>query len=106
LILLSNLTAPVPAKKVITNGEQEKRMYMVWQGGSLKSGDIKLFEKVGENVASSIIFHFYPANSEEMLARLEQTAAKRPVSKIRRTYFVVRKSRDGYTFSVTRQIFF
>ena len=106
LVLLSNLTAKSPTKKVITDGEQEKRMYMVWQGGSLKSGDIKLFEKVGENVSGSIIFHFYPRNTEEMLARLEQTAAKRPVKKIRRTYFVVRKTRDGFTFAVTRQIFF
>lgn len=106
LIYLSKLTQAVPKSTIKTSGKDEKRLYMTWNGGSLKQGDVQLFRKANIDVTGGILFHFYPKKTEQMLARLELEAAGRPVAEIRRTYFVVRQKSPGYEFVVTRQTFF
>jgi len=107
LYYLSKLSRPKPAKQVRTSGAGEKRLYMIWQGGNRRKADIKLLAKAGLKVGrGDIIFHFYPRRTELLLARKEQSYARRPVSQIRRTYFVVRRKGSAYEFVVTRQRYF
>ncbi len=106
LTYASNFTKAKPDTQIVETGKNEKRLYMTWQGGGRKAADIKLFEKAGvSNARSGTIFHFYPPNVENDLARLELAYRNRPVTQIRRTYFVVEPAGDGYKFVVTRQTY-
>ncbi len=106
LIYMSNLSAPRPTTREVKSGADETRLYLTWSGGNLRLGDLRLFEKAGIDASRGILFHFYPAKTENILAVLEREAANRPVDQIRRTYFVSRRAGQGYEFVVTRQIFF
>lgn len=103
---LSRLSKDPLTKRTSTNGAEETRLYMTWQGGGRRKADVELFTKAGVDVFDAILFHFYPRETEELLARLERDFANRPVEEIRRTYFVVRPERGGYRFQVTRQSYF
>lgn len=105
LIYVWNFTQAKPNTQVVNTGKNEKRLYMTWQGGGRKAADIKLFAKAGVNARSGTIFHFYPPDVENMLARLELAYRNKPVEQIRRTYFVVEPEGDGYKFTVTRQTY-
>jgi len=106
LVYLSGLSQPKPSIRETTSGKNEKRMYMTWQGGKLKLADRTLFKKVNIDVSTSRVLHFYPRQTETLLATLERDYANRKISDIRRTYFVVEKNRKGYNFRVTRQSYF
>lgn len=109
LIYLSNLTAGRPGTREETDGSREQRMYMTWQGGKLRAADRKLFEKAGIDITGGILFHFYPKDTEQMLAQREFERAQRSnrtIDQIRRTYFVVEGAGNKYNFLVTRQIYF
>jgi hypothetical protein len=79
---------------------------MSWQGGQRKQADVKLLQKAGVDATRGIILHFYPAETEEMLARLERSFANRSERDIRRTYFVIVPQGRGFTFAVSRQTYF
>lgn len=102
LVYLSNLTGAAPEPRVVTRGD-DQRLYMNWQGGERRSADVELFERAGIDVTGALLLHFYPARTEEMLARLELSYANRPVEQISRTYFVVVRRGGGYAFAVARQ---
>jgi len=107
LYYISRLSRPTPAIQVRTSGVGEKRLYMTWQGGNRRKADIKLLAKAKLTVhRSDIIFHFYPRSTERLLLRKERSYANRPVTQIRRTYFVVRRKGSAYEFVVTRQRYF
>ena len=106
MVYISQLSKAKPKTRTVTSGSNEKRMYMTWQGGGRRKTDLELFQKVGINVGSGLIFHFYPNKTELMLARLERDYRKRPIKQIRRTYFVVRRKRSAYEFVVARQSYF
>lgn len=102
LLYLSDLSDESPTTRVVTTGD-DQRLYMSWQGEGRHSADVELFRRAGIDVADGGIYHFYPADTEELLVRLESSFAQRPVEEIRRTYFVVVRQGAGYTFVVTRQ---
>ncbi|MCA8989505.1 MAG: hypothetical protein KDA78_17785, partial [Planctomycetaceae bacterium] len=106
LVYLSKLSQPVPTVRKTKSGKDEQRLYMTWQGGSLKSSDAQLFKKAQIDVSTSRVLHFYPPAIESQLARLELDYAGRPVAEIRRTYFVVDSNRGAYSFRVNRQSYF
>lgn len=106
LVYVWNFSQPKPETRTVNTGQNEKRLYMTWQGGGRKTADVQLFQKAGIDARVGTIFHFYPANVEQMLARLELGYRNRPVEQIRRTYFVVEQEGDGYKFVVTRQTYF
>jgi len=99
------LTNSAPSKREVTDGSQEKRLYMTWQGGKLRGGDIQLFARAGVDVTGGILFHFYDRQTENQLRRLEQEKTKN-VEEIRRTYFVARRAGKDFQFVVTRIIYF
>lgn len=105
LAYLTNVTAPIPTARFVNSGAGENRMYMTWQGGERRAADVQLFAKANVDVrGDTTIFHFYPKDTENKLARLEIDYRNRPVKQIRRTYFAVEPGGVGYTFSVFRQI--
>jgi len=105
IVYVSNLAASSPTKRVTKSGKNEQRLYFTWNGGQRRQADFKLFQKVGVNASGAIIFHFYPKNTENLLAQLELKYANRKYDEIRRTYFVVRSNGRGYEFVVTRQTY-
>ena len=106
MVYLSNLSKDPPTKRTSTTGADETRLYMTWQGGGRRKADVEFFTKAGVDVFDAILFHFYPPETEALLARLEREFANRPVDQIRRTYYVVSPERGGYQFKVTRQSYF
>ena len=107
LAYLKNLSNPMPTVRYVNTGSAEARLYMTWQGGERRSADVQMFAKANINVnADTIIFHFYPKETENKLARLELDYRNRTVKQIRRTYFAVEPDGGGYRFSVFRQILF
>lgn len=106
LAYLSKLTEPAPTVRYVASGTGEQRLYMTWQGGDRRAADVELFKRAAVDVhADTVIFHFYPKQTETQLARLEIDYRGRPLSQIRRTYFAVEPTGKGYQFSVVRQIY-
>jgi len=105
LVYVSNLSRATPTKRVVQSGRDEERLYMTWQGGRRQAADTKLLQKAGVDPAGGFIVHFYPAQTEQLLAQAERKYANRPESEIRRTYFVIVPSRNGYSFAVTMQTY-
>ena len=95
-----------PQSRTVTDGSTEKRLYMSWQGGPRRLADQKLFQKAGIAAAGRPILHFYPKNTENMLALLEKNAATKGVKQIRRTYFDAIETGNGYEFRVRKIIYF
>ena len=107
LAYIKNLTKPTPDVRYIDSGSAEARLYMTWQGGERRSADVQLFAKANVTVnADTVIFHFYPKQTEDKLAHIELEYRNRTVKQIRRTYFAVEPDGPGYKFSVFRQILF
>ena len=106
LVYLARLRSPRPVTRTVSSGGGETRLYMTWQGGNLRRWDVQLFQKAGVDVGVGTVFHFYPPETEAMLATLEREHRNVPVKRIRRTYFVVRRNGATYEFRVTRQTYF
>ncbi|QDU50850.1 hypothetical protein [Gimesia panareensis] len=106
MIYLSKVSSDKPVSRTASSGENEKRLYMTWQGGQRRTSDLSLFKKAGYDVTGAILFHFYPKETENRLLLMEQKYRNKKFDEIRRTYFTVRGSRGGYDFEVTRQTYF
>lgn len=105
LIYVSGFSG-TPKKRVAKTGKDEQRLYMTWQTGERQKSDAELLRKVGVPVSrQSVIFHFYPKQTEQLLAKLEFDYRKKPPQEIRRTFFLVQKKGNGYVFDVTRQTY-
>lgn len=101
---VSKLTQPAPAVRYTTSGAAEQRLYMSWQGGERRKADLELIGRAGLKVPfETTVLHFYPTETETMLARLEHDYLNRPVAQIKRTYFAVERDGAGYKFTVTGQ---
>lgn len=106
LRLLSRMSDVSPALETKTDARGlENTLYFNWKGGSRRDADVALFKRAGYDAREARILHFYPAATEQMLAKLETDFRNRKASEIRRTYFVVRPNGDGFKFVVTRQTY-
>jgi len=105
LIYLSHFTAPHPMLRRTRSGKDEQRLMMTWQGGGRKAADLKLFSNAGVPVDRAIFLHFYPPAVEQQLLIKEFQYHRRRAQEIRRTYFLVTKSEDGFDLTVTRQTY-
>jgi hypothetical protein len=104
---LSQLSADKPATRSAASGDGEKRLFFTWQGGKRRQADVELFTKAGVPIGpDTVIFHFYPPDTENMLALKERAYRDRPVRQIRRTFFSVVPTKDGFDFDVTRQVYY
>ncbi|MCA9034459.1 MAG: hypothetical protein KDA91_04975 [Planctomycetaceae bacterium] len=103
LYYMSNVSSDRPTIREVSTGDNEKRLFMNWEGGERKKADEELFQKAGIDATQAAILHFYPTELEQQLAQLELSFAGRPAEQIRRTYFEVQRSGSGYAFKVTDQ---
>ena len=93
--------------KIRTAGvaDGDARLHMAWQGASRRATDERLFRRAGVDFEDAPILHFYSAEAEATLARLEREYANRDPEQIRRTYFAVSRQGGTYRFTVTRQTY-
>jgi hypothetical protein len=105
IVYISKLSSPTPVKHIAAGGADEKRLYMTWRGGGRKQADLQLFRKAGVEVGTGVLFHFYPKETEDRLARLELAYRKKRANEIRRTFFVVKRADAGYEFDVVHQTY-
>jgi hypothetical protein len=103
LVYIKSLSSAKPPTREVKTGENEKRLFMNWQGGDRIEADRELFAKAGIDASTATILHFYPPETENAMARLEVDYAGRQPQEIRKTYFQVRKAGSGYEFYVTNQ---
>jgi hypothetical protein len=107
IVYLSQLSGGKPVVRRAVSGEGEKRLFFTWQGGKRRSADVELFQKAGVAIGpDTIVFHFYPAKTENMLALKERNYRNRPIRQIRRTFFTVMRAGSGYDFEVSRQAYY
>jgi len=105
MVYISKMSSPRPTMHTSSSGANEKRLYMTWRGGNRKQADLELFKKAGVTVGNGLIFHFYPKETEDRLARLELAYRNRTANDIRRTFFAVNREGAGYEFSVAHQTY-
>ena len=104
LVLISKLTAGAPTRRTVTNGQDEKRLYFTWKGGTRKTLDLQIFQKSGFDASNAVmLMHFYPQETENQLAVMELEYKKRKANEIRKTYFAVRSAKQGFEFTITSQ---
>ena len=103
LILISKLNAGKPTVRTVVNGQDEKRLYFTWKGGTRKGVDLQLFQKAGIDASNALVMHFYPVATENQLAVLELQFKNRKAADIKKTYFSVRAAKQGYEFTITSQ---
>lgn len=107
LIFANKLSEPIPTTREIRSGDGEDRLYFQWEGGPRRIADRQLFARAGVNPGRSPILHFYSKNTENLLAQLEYKASNAiDVKKIRRTFFDVVATNDGYAFEVDNVVAF
>jgi hypothetical protein len=90
-----------PTARTLPPGEDDDRLYFIWQGGRFRDQDRSLLTKAGVDTSGRIICQFYPPAIENQLAVLEEQArGTRPLRDIRRTIFGVRAAGRSYEFYV------
>jgi hypothetical protein len=106
LVYLNSMSSPNPVAREVKTGDSEKRLFMAWQDGSedRRKADLELFQKAKIDASEAQIMHFYPAETEEMLARRELEYGNKTAQEIRRTYFQVKRTGGGFEFVVTKQL--
>ncbi len=100
----NHLSANKPSRRTGA-GDQEQRLYMSWQGGSLKAADKSLLNRAGVRTEGQLTVQFYPPETENRLVTLELAYANREQGEIRKTIFGVRKAGGGYEFYVIDQTY-
>ena len=83
----------------------DTRLFMNWQGGGDRiKADIELLTKAGvKGAKEAVVLHFYPQETEQMLAQVELDYAGRPEEQIRRTNFRVTGDSGAWEFVVQSQ---
>ncbi len=83
--------------------EHETRYFTTWNGGDLQVNDRALFEFAGVDVAGAKLIQLIPETLEQQLQEKEAAFAGRSKDQIRRTWFRLAPSANGFVFTVTRQ---
>jgi hypothetical protein len=113
MYMVSSLTKrPKPDVKITAGGPDEKRLYFSWRSGGRRQIDLNLLTKAGVPLAGNVVvLQFYPFETEQHLARLEQeflqkTKNHKDMRVVRKTKFSVVKKGNGYEFQITKQEYF
>jgi hypothetical protein len=104
IVYLSNLSAPNPTAKT-QSAAGEKRLYLIWQRGSMREADEELMARAKFQSAGKVVVHFCPEELENELVKLEDEEAKKSgYKRIRKTVFGIRpKEPEGFRFFVIEQ---
>ena len=108
LVYMSNMSADQPMTREVRENAAggEERLFMNWADGSedRRQADVELFQKAGVDASAAAILHFYPSETENLMATTEQEFGGRTVAEIRKTFFRVRGTGTGYEFYVQKQL--
>lgn len=86
----------------IDSGDQ--RLFMNWQEGNRVKADLKLLADAGvADAGAGRVLHFYSAEAEMLLAKVEMDYAERPADQIRRTRFRATGEPGAFHFVVESQ---
>jgi hypothetical protein len=101
---LVNIADPVPTVRKAPASE-EKRLYLIWQRGSMREADEQLASRARVSTAGKIVAHFCPEQLETDLAQIEDAFARQNNAKrIRRTKFGIKPNAfGGFQFYVIDQ---
>jgi len=81
----------------------DERLYFTWKSGTLRDADLQLLKQSGIASTNRIPIQFYPAETENLLAYVEQQYLDvRPLSKVKKTVFGIRDAENGFEFYVIR----
>lgn len=94
---------PVKRTKLVSQFNQEKRLYFTWAGTTRKGNDIELLKKAKIDPGDRPILAVYPPGVEDKLAQLEQKYKGRAPAEIRQTRFSVIGSGSSWDFAVMSQ---
>ncbi len=102
------LSSQKPVVRRAASGEGEKRLFFTWQGGKRRQADVEFFTKAGgRHRAGYDHFSFLSAGRRRICWQSRSvTYRNRPVRQIRRTFFTVVPSDNGFDFEVTRQVYY
>lgn len=108
LVYMHNVSADQPVTREVKEdtASGEQRLFMNWAEGSeeRRQADVELFQKAGVDVSAATILHFYPSETENLMASTEQEFGGRTAAEIRKTFFRVRRTGTGYEFYVQKQL--
>jgi hypothetical protein len=110
----SSLSSAKPSVRTASSGADEKRLFFSWRTGGRRQIDLSLLKKAGIPVGGEpIVLHFYPADVEQRLARMEldyldKARGTANLRGVRKTRFVVVRDKNSvpYDFEITRQEYF
>ncbi len=61
-----------PESRSLKPGEDDERLYFIWQGGRFREQDRSLLAQAGINATGRVVCQFYPPDVENQLAVLEE----------------------------------
>ncbi len=103
VVYVSQLSSGFSIREGRTDGG-DNRLFMSWQQGDRVKADLKLLKDAGvTDAASGRVVHFYPPETEDLMARLERDYAGRPSEQIRRTRFRATGEPGAFEFVVESQ---
>jgi hypothetical protein len=109
MYMVSNMSGRKPDVKITAGGPDEKRLYFSWRSGGRRQIDLNLLTKAGVPLAGNVVvLQFYPFETEQHLARLEQEYLQKSKNHkdmrvVRKTKFSVVKKGSGYEIQITKQ---
>lgn len=88
-------------KKQQPAGQEDKRLYFIWQGGKFQQQDRSLLSQASVNTQGRVTCQFFSPELENSLAVLEQKElGNRTLKQVRKTIFGVRPAGKSFEFYV------
>ena len=87
---------------------KDKRLFMMWRGGTLQQFDRQLLGRAGIDSTNRDLLQFYPEKVELELDRIERENADKQgktLPEYLKTVFGVEGSENGWNFTVVEQRF-
>jgi len=107
LVYINKVTAEKPTTREVFEADagSERRLFMNWASGSegRREADVELFRKAGIDASAATILHFYSAETEAQMEKLERDFGQHETKDIRKTHFRVRKNGTAFEFYVDKQ---
>jgi hypothetical protein len=88
----SRLSSPTPTRRE-GSPKNEKRLFFLFQEGSVRQADRELARKAGIDVSDRVVFQFYTPEMYKLLLKLENErmrSANKRISEVQKTTFGVR----------------
>jgi hypothetical protein len=92
---LANIAEPIPSVRKAP-ASAEKRLYLIWQRGSMREADEQLATRARVSTAGKIVAHFCSEELEKELAQTEDSfAQQKGIKRIRKTIFGMKANDFG-----------